>query len=275
VRRFQIAAGRFFDADDDRAGRRVAVLGARVNDDLSQGRPLVGQEIRIRGVPFDVIGILQAKGTTADGADQDNQVLVPLRTALRRVFNATWLTSVYVSVIEPARMNDADAGIQRVIRARHQRGTDRKADDFAVQNTANTRAFQQKMTESLSRYATWLAAIALLVGGIGLMALMLLSVRERTAEIGLRMAVGAQPRDILIQFLIEATTLALGGWTIGIILGGAAALAVALGTSWTVAVPMTSIAASFGLAVIIGLGFGALPAGSAARIPPIQALLMT
>lgn len=275
VRGFQVETGRFFGAEDNREGRRVAVLGARVNDELSQGRPLVGQEIRIRGVPFDVIGILRAKGTTSDGADQDNQVVVPLRTALRRVFNTTWLTSVYVSVIEPDRMNEADNAIQQLLRVRHQQGTDEGVDDFAVQNTAKTRAFQQEMTASLSRYATWLAAIALVVGGLGLLALMLLSVRERTGEIGLRVAVGAQPSDILIQFLIEATALALGGWIAGVVLGGAAALAVAFGTSWTIAFPMTAVAASFAMVVIIGLGFGALPAKSAARVPPIQALLRT
>ncbi|MPY90703.1 MAG: FtsX-like permease family protein [Luteitalea sp.] len=275
VRRFQIAAGRFFDMEDVRRSRRVAVLGARVTDALFEGQQPVGQEIRIRGVPFDIIGVLQAKGTTTDGADEDNQILVPIRTALRRIFNTTWLTTVYVSVREPARMNDAETDIQDLLRARHQRGLDSRTDDFAVQNTAKIRSVQQEMTESLSLFAAGLAAIALLVGGIGILALMLLSVRERTSEIGLRMAVGAQPRDILAQFLVEASALALAGWTSGIVLGGAAALAVALGTTWTVGVPVTAVLASFGMAVIIGLGFGALPARSAAQIPPIQALLRT
>jgi putative ABC transport system permease protein len=275
VRRFQIAAGRFFDMEDNRAARRVAVLGARLTDTLFADQQPVGQEIRIRGVPFEVIGILQAKGTTADGADEDNQVLVPIRTALRRIFNSTWLTTVYVSVREPARMNEAEADIQRLLRARHPRGLDSRSDDFAIQNTAKLRSVQQDMTESLGLFATGLAAIALLVGGIGILALMLLSVRERTSEIGLRMAVGAQPRDILIQFLVEATMLALAGWTGGIALGGVASLAVVLGTAWTVGFPVTALLASFGMAVIVGLGFGVLPARSAAQIPPIQALLRT
>lgn len=275
VRRFEVAAGRFVDAADDRSARRVAVLGARVADNLFEDRPAVGQEIRIRGVPFDVIGVLEAKGTTADGADQDNQVVVPFRTAARRLFNSTWLSTIYVSVTESPRMNDAEADIQRLLRARHQRGTDYRADDFAIQNTAQVRGVQRKVTESLSRFAAGLATIALLVGGIGILALMLLSVRERTSEIGLRTAVGAQPRDILIQFLVESTVLALGGWTSGIALGGAAALAVAFGTTWTIGVPVMALLASFGMAVIVGLGFGALPARHAARIPPIQALLRT
>lgn len=274
VRNYDMAAGRFFDAEDERAARRVAVLGARVEAELGQGRSLVGREIRISGVPFDVIGVLRAKGASPEGADQDNHVLVPLRTGLRRLVNTTWLTAIYASVTESERMSDAEAEIQRVLRTRHRRGSDAGADDFAVQNTAKTRAIQQELIESLSRYAAGLAAIALFVGGTGILGLMLLSVRERTSEIGLRIAVGAEPRDILIQFLIESTVLSLAGWTTGAAVGGAAALALALGTSWPVAVPATSIVTSLAMAVIIGLGFGALPARKAARIPPIEALLM-
>jgi len=273
IRNLQVAVGRFLDPEDDEAGRRIAVLGARVANELSPGLPLVGKEIRISGVPFEVVGILQAKGTTADGADQDNQVLVPIRTASRRIFNTTWLTSVYVCVAEPSKMSNAEAEIQRLLRNRHQKGIDPKPDDFAVQNTAKTRAFQQEMTASLSLYATWLASIALLIGGIGVMAFMLLSVRERTGEIGLRMAVGARSYDIFIQFLIEASVLALAGWVGGVFLGGAVALVVAIGTAWVVAPPVTAILTSFGMTMIIGLGFGAVPARNAARIPPIQALL--
>lgn len=273
VRKFALAEGRCFDGEDERAARRVAVLGARVNAELSSGRSLVGGEIRLGGVPFEVIGVLAAKGASVEGADQDNQVVVPLRTALRRISNSTWLTTIYVSVTEPARMNDAETGIQHMLRARHQRGIERRPDDFAVQNTAKTRAFQQEMTAALSRYAGGLAAIALAVGGIGILALMLISVRERTSEIGLRMAVGAEPRDILIQFLIEAAALALAGWLGGALLGGGAAVALACFTRWPVGLPVSAIVTSFGMAVIVGLGFGALPARNAARIPPIEALL--
>ncbi|MEW5983969.1 MAG: ABC transporter permease [Acidobacteriota bacterium] len=275
VLNFRVVAGRFFDQEDNREARRVAILGARVHDTLFENEDPVGREVRIGGVPFQVVGILQAKGTTADGADQDNQVLLPFRTAGRRVFNSTWLTTIYVSVREPARMNDAESEIQGVLRARHRRGLDGGSGDFAIQNTAKTRSIQQEMTESLSRVATVLAAIALLVGGIGILALMLLSVRERTSEIGLRMAVGAQPRDILIQFLVEATALALAGWTGGILLGAAAGAAAAFGTTWMLGIPVDAILASLGMAIIIGLGFGALPALGAARIPPIRALLRT
>jgi putative ABC transport system permease protein len=272
IRRFRIAEGRFFDTDDNHAARRVAVLGARVIEKVFGDRPAVGQEIRVRGVPFAIIGALEGKGTTADGADQDNQVLVPMETAARRIFNSTWLTAVYVSVTAPERMDEAELEIERLLRARHQRGLDSKADDFSIQNTAKTRSVQQEMTQSLSRFSAGLAGIALLVGGVGILALMLLSVRERASEIGLRMAVGARPRDILIQFLAEATALSLGGWIGGMAVGGAAALAVARFTTWTVGVPVPAVLASFATAVIIGLGFGVVPARNAARIPPIEAL---
>jgi ABC-type antimicrobial peptide transport system permease subunit len=202
-------------------------------------------------------------------------VLVPIQTAARRIFNTTWLTAVYVSVTVPEQMDEAELEIQRLLRARHQRGLDSRTDDFSIQNTAKIRSVQQEMTQSLSRFGAGLAGIALLVGGVGILALMLLSVRERASEIGLRMAVGARPRDILIQFLAEATALSLGGWIGGMAVGGAAALAVARFTTWTVGVPVPAVLASFAMAVIIGLGFGVVPARNASRIPPIEALSRT
>lgn len=273
IRRFALAEGRFFNAADDRAARRVAVLGDRIARELSPEGSLVGAQIRIDGIPFDVVGVFRARGTTTDGADQDNQVAIPLRTALRRVFNATWLTNIYVSAKDPNEIDAAATEIQQSLRQRHRRGDGTESDDFAVQSTARTRAFQQQITASLSRYAAALSTIALGVGSMGILATMLLSVRERTAEIGLRMAVGAQRRDILLQFLLEATVLSLGGWISGAIVAVAAAAAIVLGTNWPIAFPTIAIAASLGMALIIGLGFGVLPARNAARIAPLQALL--
>lgn len=274
VRNFEIGTGRYFDAADDRLARRVVVLGSRVREELGGGGSLVGTEMRVDGVPFEVIGVFKARGATIDGADQDNFVAVPLRTALRRVFNTTWLTNVYVGVADPDGMAETAASIERLLRGRHQHGMSGQPDDFAVQNTTRTRVFQQEMIDTLSRYAAGLAAIALVVGGTGILALMLLSVKERTSEIGLRMAVGARPLDILIQFLLEAATLAVGGWSAGLVLAAAGSAALAYGTSWPVGVPTMAIAGTFGMVLIIGLGFGALPARNAARIPPIDALVM-
>jgi putative ABC transport system permease protein len=269
VRRFQIASGRFFDAEDDRTARRVAVLGARVADALFNENPL-GQPIRVRGIPFEVIGVLAPKGAVA-GADEDNQILVPIRTALRRVFNVTSLNTIFVSVNDSRGMADAEREISAVLRERHRVAPDEQPD-FEVQNATTFLTLQQETAQALRRLTTGVAAIALAVGGTGILALMLLSVRERTGEIGLRMAVGAQPRDILVQFLFEATLLAMGGWTGGILVGMAGATAVALSTTWTIGVPWEALLVSVGMAMTIGLGFGAFPALRASLIPPIQAL---
>ncbi len=269
VRRFRVARGRFFDADDDRLARRIAVLGARVADALFDENP-VGQPIRIRGIPFEVIGVLAPKGVVA-GGDEDNQVVVPIRTALRRLFNVTWLNTIFVSVNDSRGMAPAERAISAVLRERHRIGPDEQPD-FEVQNATTFLLLQQQTAETLRGLTTGVAAIALAVGGTGILALMLLSVKERTGEIGLRMAVGAQPRDILIQFLFEATLLAMSGWTGGLVFGVAGATVVSLSTTWKFGVPWAALLVSLGMAMTIGLGFGAIPARRASLIPPIQAL---
>jgi len=270
VRRFTVAAGRFFDADDDRLSRRVVVLGSRVATTLFDGDP-VGREVSIRGLPFDVIGVLAPKGVVADG-DEDNQVVVPMRTALRRVFNADWLNAVFVSATDAQATGATEAQIGELLGQRHRPGRDGQPD-FEIQNTARLFGLQQRAADSLSKLSTGIAGISLVVGGVGIMGLMLLSVKERTSEIGLRRAVGATPRDVLVQFLLEASALAFGGWALGILLGGAGAAALKAFTQWQIAPPAQAIAASFGMAVIIGLGFGAIPARKASVIPPVRALV--
>jgi putative ABC transport system permease protein len=273
VRRFRLGAGRFFDADDEAAARRVAVLAARVATSLFPGEDPVGREVRVRGVAFTVVGVLQPKGVLADGSDEDNLVLVPLRTALRRVFNVEWLSSMFVSVIDAASMEKAERETRALIRAGHRVSREGKADDFEVQNSARFLAVLQETAKSLSQLTTGLAAIALLLGGTGILALMLMSVKERTGEIGLRMAVGARPRDVFVQFLFEAILLALAGWLAGLALAAPGAAAVAFATGWPVAVPTGAMLASLGMAIVIGVGAGALPARKASVIPPITALL--
>jgi len=269
VRRFEVQRGRFFDDDDDRNARRVVVLGARVAA-LFDADP-VGRQIRIRRVPFDVIGVLAPKGALAEG-DEDNQVVVPIRTALRRVLNVTWLDAVFVSVRDPQALDGAERGIARALGERHRMGRSGQPD-FDIENAARFFAMRKQTVGTLGRLSTGLGAIALVVGGTGILALMLLSVKERSNEIGLRMAVGARPRDILMQFLLEATLLAVGGWAAGLVIGAAGAAGVAVATAWPVAVPVTAVVASFAAAVFLGLGFGTVPARAATRIPPLQALL--
>jgi putative ABC transport system permease protein len=271
LRNLRLASGSFFDEEDDAAARRVAVLGARVARTLFPGEDPVGRDVRIRGLPFAVIGVLEAKGIQADGSDQDGNVYIPIRTALRRVFNTTWLSAVFVSVEDRARMRQAEVAMRDLLRERH-RLAPGAPDDFQVQDQVRLLAMQQEAVESLTWLTAGLAAVAMFVGGAGIFALMYLSVKERTAEIGLRMAVGARPRDVLRQFLGEATLLAVGGWLLGSAAATLGGIAVAVGTEWKVALPEGAALASFLMVLVTGLGFGALPARKAARLPPIQAL---
>jgi putative ABC transport system permease protein len=272
VRRFRVIRGRFFDDEDNREARRVAVLGARVREALFGSDNPVGSDIRIRGVPFEVIGVLDAKGALGDGGDEDNQVLIPIRTALRRVINETWLNEVFVSVADLQRMEDAQKAIGDLLRTRDRHRVAQRRDDFEIQNVTRFLVIQKQAADSLRFFTMGLGALALIVGGTGILALMLMSVRERASEIGLRMAVGARPRDVLVQFLFEATLLALGGWTAGALLAALAAVIVASTTSWSIAPPLDALVASLAMALIIGLGFGAYPARAASRVPPIEAL---
>jgi putative ABC transport system permease protein len=275
VRNFELAAGRFLDEDDERAARRVAVVGARVAEALFPGEDPVGRDVRLRRAPFEVVGVLRPKGASAAGGDEDSLVWVPLGTARRRVFNSSWLDVVFVSAVDRDRMAALEAEIAALLRQRHSTaapGGAGRSDDFTVQNTSRLLAIERQMGDSLSLVASGLGALALLVGSTGILALMLVSVRERTGEIGLRLAVGARPRDILAQFLIEATLLALAGWAAGLALGAAAALVVTVATSWTLGLPAGALRASLAMAVTVGLASGALPALRASRLRPIAAL---
>lgn len=258
VRNFHIRSGRFFDADDD----RVAVLGAQVAEALFGDADPVGAEVRVRGVILDVIGVMEAKGMMPDGSNEDNEILVPIRTALRRVFNVTWLSGIFITVDDTARI----AAISDLLRARHGR------DDFGIQNTTKFVAMQKEVAGSLTLLAEGIGGVALMVGGAGILALMMMSVKERTSEIGVRMAVGATPRDVLVQFLLEATMLALSGWIIGVALGAFGAVLIATFTEWSPAVPTNALLASAAMVLVTGLGFGVIPARQAAMLPPMEAL---
>ena len=272
VCRFQMDRGRFLDADDNEQARRVAVLGARVEQEIFPGEYATGKEIRIRGVPFEVIGVLKAKGIQADGSDQDNQVVIPIRTALRRVFNLTWLNPIFVSVREPGEMSAAEDQIKLLLRSRHRRASSDKPDDFSIQNKAKALAAQRQIADSLTTLAVGLAGVSLIAGGIGILALMSMSVKERTSEIGLRMAVGARPVDILVQFLAEATLLAVAGWIGGLAAGAAGVATVALAAKWTIAISPSMLLISLGAVLVAGVGFGTWPARKASSITPMRAL---
>lgn len=271
ARSFQVAAGRFVCDEDDRLARRVAVIGARVASELFPSGEAAGATLRVRGVPYEVVGRLAAKGVLADGSDEDGLVVVPLRTAQRRVFNTHWLDGVFVSVAAPGLQPRVERALRALLRERHRLPAGR-ADDFEVQDKARALAARRDTVAFLALLTTGLAGLALLVGGTGILALMLLSVRERRAEIGLRVAVGATPRDVLLQFLTEALVLALAGWASGLLLGAVSAAALSAATGWSVGASPTTALITLASTVGTGVAFGTLPALRAARVPPILAL---
>ncbi len=272
VRRFVIDRGRFLDDDDDRTGRRSAVLGARVVDALFPGVDAIGEVLRIRGVPYEVVGTMKPKGVSADGADHDNVVLIPVRTALRRAQNQRFLTTVFVSARQLAALARAEREIRAVLRERHRLDEGARPDDFAIQNQLKVLDAQAETAASLGTATTRLAWIALLLGGFGILGLMLLAVRDRTPEIGLRMALGARRADVGIQFLCEATLLSVLGGLLGVGVGFVAARVVSLVTTWPTEYSLGGGAVTLTAALLLGVTCGAIPALRAARLPPVQAL---
>jgi putative ABC transport system permease protein len=270
LRRFSVARGRFFDEEDDRGSARVAVLGARVAESLFASEDPIGRTVRFRGVPFEVIGVLGSRGASPDGADEDSLIVVPVRTALRRLLNVTYLSSVVVRPRgSPAA---AESEIRSLLRRRHRLEARGLPDDFAIQAREKAASTQRAAARSLSVLSTGLGAVALAVGAAGILALMLLSVRERTAEIGLRMALGATPADILVQFLGEAALLALAGGVCGALFGAAGAFGISAATGWAVRTSVATFAVALATSLATGLLSGALPAWLASRVPPIEAL---
>ena len=272
VRNFQTAKGYFFSEEENRASRRVAVLGQTVVDNLFDGANPVGEMIRIGRIPFQVIGVMEPKGVDLNGVDQDDQIFIPIKTALRRVFNQDYINSISIQVVSLDKMSEAEQQIREVLRERHRLNRRDKPDDFTIQNQTELLETQRETTGTFTALITSIASISLLVGGIGILAIMLIAIRERTNEIGLRMAVGASRKDISIQFVIESGILSIGGGIIGIFIGIIGSLIIAIGTEWAASVSLPSILYSFGFSLVIGLFFGVYPARKAARLNPIVAL---
>ena len=271
VRGYRLHRGRFFDANEDRGRRRVAVLGQTVAANLFGKANPIGEVVRLGRVPFTVIGVLAAKGLDLNGADQDDLVIVPLRTALRRLFNLTYINTIYVQAASDRDMERAETEIRAILRAAHhlRRG---KADDFTIQNQASVIEAQRESSRTFTLLIGSIAAVSLLVGGIGILAVMLISVRERTREIGLRMAVGAGKNDILMQFLGEALLPGGTGAACGVGIGAATAAVIAWFAHWPLVLPLDLIALAFAVTLGLGTAFGVYPAVRAARLDPIKAL---
>ena len=272
VRNFALASGRFLDADENHASRRVAVLGPTLVENLFGKADPIGQTIRIgrRGVPFEVIGVTQPKGVDTNGLDQDDVILVPLGAAMRRLMNVIYVQTIYVQAKRSDLLDRAEREIREVLRRRHR--LEGKRDDFTIQNQATLIAGERETAQSMTLLVGSVAGISLLVGGIGILAVMLISVRERVQEIGLRRAVGACRHDIRNQFLLESAMLAgLGGLT-GVLAGVAATVAASAFGSWDAVVSWESVGIAFAFSVSLGIVFGIYPAIRAASLEPIEAL---
>ena len=276
VRDWPVAEGRPFTDIELRAGAKVVILGATTERELFGNAPAIGEQVRIKNVPFTVIGTLTVKGQSGFGTDQDDTALVPLATARRRLFGAEQtvpdnLRTIMVEVASAEAMDDTQEEIENLLRQRrHVRpGT---PDDFQVRNMAEFIRARSETQSILSVLLGATAAISLIVGGIGIMNIMLVSVTERTKEIGLRMAVGARRRDILSQFLIEAVTLCVTGGLIGLLIGGSAAIAMSIWGNWPIALKPGLVVIALLSAGLVGVFFGYYPARRASLMNPIDAL---
>jgi putative ABC transport system permease protein len=279
VRNFYVGQGRFIDARDNETLARVAVLGAVTARQLYGARDPVGQTIKINRVPFKVVGIMKEKGGTGFfGQNQDDIIFVPIRTAQTRLFGSQSLTSngqrrvsvIYVSARAEDRADQAVSQITQELRQRHR--IQFQQDDFSVASQKDLLGALSQITSILTIFLGSIAAISLLVGGIGIMNIMLVSVTERTREIGIRKAVGAKRRDILVQFLMEAIALSVSGGAIGIALGAGIAQAVTQTGVITTVVELNAVALAVGFSVAVGLFFGLYPAWRASALHPIEAL---
>lgn len=271
VREFRAVHGRFFDSEEVQGASRVAVVGQTALINLGAGRGIVGETIRIGNVPFEVIGILEPKGVNYAGIDEDDQIVIPITTALRRLFNVTHLTGLFAQAYGEALLDGAAAQIGALLRERH-RLKPGVPDDFTIQTQTEILAAAQETSGTFTLLLSSVAGISLFVGGIGILAMMVISVRERTNEIGVRRAVGARRKDILAQFILEAASLSLAGGLLGVVAGVAGGLILGRVTGWPTAVSPLAILLSVGIAACVGIFFGAYPARRAAYLDPIAAL---
>jgi len=272
VRDFNIETGWFFSERENRLSERVAVLGNGVAENLFGDQDPLGSVIRVGKVPFKVTGVLKPKGVDIYGEDQDDQILVPINAALRRLFNQDYIESIYLQVDHRENMNTVMKRVKELLRQRHGLLAAGNPDDFTIQSQTDLIEAQKETSNTFTTLTASIAGISLIVGGLGILAVMLLSIRERRPEIGLRMAVGAKPADVRNQFIFESVFLSVGGGLIGIIAGVSASLTLELILEWSMAISYFSVVLSFVFSLLIGVFFGVYPAHRASLLDPIEAL---
>ena len=273
VRKYDLAAGKMFSNGDDLSRRRVAIIGPTVMTNLGISNPaaIVGEQIRIRGIQFDVVGVLASKGQASGFGDPDDQILIPITTARFRVMGTNRLNSINVLAASEAEIPAAMADVQRILRREHRLRPGRD-DDFQIRSQSDFLNTLGETTQVFGRLLLGIAIVSLLVGGIGIMNIMLVSVTERTREIGIRKALGATRFNVMLQFLIEAVVLSLMGGLLGVALGIGSAQFLDWKFAWNTDIQLASILISFGFAALIGVVFGVWPAQRAAGMNPISAL---
>ncbi len=271
VREWGVARGETFSDTEVRGSAKVALAGKTVVENLFGGEDPIGQIIRIKKVPFTVIGILAEKGQSSIGQDQDDVIIVPITTAQKKVFGITHITGVMAKAAGPANVKNAISQTTDLLRQRH-RIMPKQDNDFTIRNLTEMFSLQEASSKTMTVLLASIASIALVVGGIGIMNIMLVSVTERTREIGIRRALGAKRTDIQLQFITEAIVLSLVGGIIGIIIGSGVALSIPYFGEWETRISSLAIIAAFGFSAAIGIFFGLYPANKASKIHPIEAL---
>ncbi len=271
IRSWNLATGSFFSDAEVKSAAKVAILGNSVKENLFPDSDPIGAVIRVKNVPFKVLGVLEKKGGSTMGNDQDDQIVIPYTTAMKRLSGINRLNVIQASAKSPEAISEAMTEIKALLRQRHRLGPGQD-DDFMMRSQEEIAATASETTRTLSVLLASIAVVSLVVGGIGIMNIMLVSVTERTREIGIRMAIGAKSRHVLLQFLLEAVTLSVVGGGFGVAIGIGVSRIIAKFAGWPVSVDTSAIAVAFGFSALIGIFFGFYPARKAAALDPIDAL---
>jgi putative ABC transport system permease protein len=268
IRAWELESGAMFAEPDIAGATKVVVIGKTVADQLFPNMDPIGETLRIRNLPFKIIGVLKSKGVSFFGTDQDDVAVVPYTSAMRRITGRQYLSTILIQAESADQMSAVQDGVTNLLRQRRSG----REPDFTVRNQLELAQTATATSKTMTMLLGAIAGVSLIVGGIGIMNIMLVSVTERTREIGIRMAVGAHGRDILMQFLIEAVTLSALSGLLGIGVGFGASKIISNVAGWATQIPMVSVILAFGVSALIGVGFGLYPAWKAAALDPIDAL---
>lgn len=275
LKNYTLASGRLFDSSELKSAKRVVIIGDQIKDVLFGSQEAVGKQLTLRRIPYDIIGVLQPKGINTDGANEDEHIVIPLKTMERRVLNKPYLTNIFVQVRNSHLIDSTELAIEQQLRDNHDLNRFDRRNDFTIGNQLRAVRTELEASRSFSLLTLSVAGLSLFVGGTGILAIMWLSVSERLPEIGLRMAIGATRRDLAFQFLAESVMLSFSGGMLGILLGLASAYFVGQLTDWVTAIPDDIVLMALGCSTLTGVLFGLVPAIIASAKSPIVCLSKT